>query len=75
MWDMYCGVKANEKHDGGNEKLLGSSGDPLLTPYMDKILLLNMGMWDMYSGVKANEKHDGGNEKFLESFGDSLLTS
>ena len=31
-WGMYSGVKANEKHDGGNEKILGSSGDPLLTP-------------------------------------------
>ena len=30
---MYGGVKAKEKHDGGNEKILGSSGDPLLTPY------------------------------------------
>ena len=30
---MYGGVKANEKHDGGNEKILGSSGDALLTPY------------------------------------------
>ena len=30
---MYGGVKANEKHDGDNEKILGSSGDPLLTPY------------------------------------------
>ena len=33
MWGMYSGVKTNEKHDGGNEKILGSSGDPLLTPY------------------------------------------
>ena len=30
---MHCGVKANEKHDGGNGKILESSGDPLLTPY------------------------------------------
>ena len=29
MWDMYSGVKANEKHDGDNEKILGSSGNPL----------------------------------------------
>ena len=33
MWGMYSGVKTNEKHDGGNEKILGSSGDPLLPPY------------------------------------------
>ena len=33
MWGMYSGVKANEKHDGSNEKKLESSGDPLLTPY------------------------------------------
>ena len=33
MWDMYSGVKANEKHDGGTVKIIGSSGDPLLTPY------------------------------------------
>ena len=33
MWGMYSGVKTYEKHDGGNEKILGSSGDPLLTPY------------------------------------------
>ena len=33
MWGMYSGVKADEKHDGANEKILGSSGDPLLTPY------------------------------------------
>ena len=56
MWGMYSGVKANEKHDGGNEKILGSSGDPLYTPYMPKILLLDMGMW-------GNEKHDSANEK------------
>ena len=29
MWGMYSVVKANEKHDGGNENILGSSGDPL----------------------------------------------
>ena len=33
MWGMYSGVKVNEKHDGGNEKILGSSGDLLLAPY------------------------------------------
>ena len=33
MWGMYSMVKADEKHDGINEKTLGSSGDPLLTPY------------------------------------------
>ena len=33
MWGMYSGVMANEKHDGANEKNLGSSGDPLLTHY------------------------------------------
>ena len=33
MWGMYSGVKTYEKHDGDNEKILGSSGDPLLTPY------------------------------------------
>ena len=33
MWGMYSGVKVNEKNDGGNEKILESSGDPLLTPY------------------------------------------
>ena len=32
-WGMHSGVKANEIHDGGNEKILGSSGDPLLSPY------------------------------------------
>ena len=37
---MHSGVNANEKHDGGNEKILGSSGDPLLTPYRPKVLLL-----------------------------------
>ena len=36
---MYGGVKANEKHDGGNEKILGSSGDPLLTPYTPLIVI------------------------------------
>ena len=34
---MYSGVKANEKHDGGNEKILRLSGDPLLTPYIPLI--------------------------------------
>ena len=29
MWGKYCGVKANEKQDGGNEKNLRSAGDPL----------------------------------------------
>ena len=48
---MYGGVKADEKHDGGNAKILGSSGDPLQTPYRPKILLLDMGMWDMYSNT------------------------
>ena len=71
---MYGGVKANEKHDGGNEKILGSSGDPLLTPYRPKILLFDVGKWGMHSGVKANEKHDGSNEKIVGSSGDSLLT-
>ena len=33
MWGMYSGVKVNEKHDGGNEKILGSSADPLLITY------------------------------------------
>ena len=33
MWGMYRGVKVNEKHDGGNERILELSGDPLLTPY------------------------------------------
>ena len=33
MWGMYSGVKVNEKHDGGNEKILESSDDPFLTPY------------------------------------------
>ena len=37
MWGMYSGVKANEKHDGANEKNVGSSGDPLLTPYIPLI--------------------------------------
>ena len=36
MWGMYSGVKAYEKHDGGNNKFLGASGDPLLTPYRSK---------------------------------------
>ena len=31
-WGMHSGAKANEKQDGGNEKIIGSSGDPLLTP-------------------------------------------
>ena len=29
MWGMYSGVKSDEKHDGANEKILGSPGDPL----------------------------------------------
>ena len=62
-WGMHSGVKTYEKHDGGNEKILGSSGDPLLTPQRPKILLLDMGMWDMYSGVNAYEKRDDANEK------------
>ena len=33
MWGMYSVVKVNEKRDGGNEKILESSGDPLSTPY------------------------------------------
>ena len=32
-WGMHSGVKTYEKHDGGNENILGSSVDPLLTPY------------------------------------------
>ena len=36
-WGIHSGVKANEKHDGDNEKILGSSGDPVLTPYMHLI--------------------------------------
>ena len=40
MWGMYSGVKIDEKHDGANEKNVGSSGDPLLTPYRPKILLI-----------------------------------
>ena len=45
MWGMYSGVKTYDKHDGGNEKILGSSGDPLLTPYRPKILLLYMTLY------------------------------
>ena len=71
---MYSGVKANEKHDGANEKRLWSSGDLLLTPYRPKILLLDIGMWGMYNGVKANEKRNGANEKNVGSSGDPLLT-
>ena len=37
MWGMYSGVKVNEKHDGGNENILESSGYPLLTPYIPLI--------------------------------------
>ena len=37
MWGMYSGVKSDEKHDGANEKILGSTGDPLLTPYIPLI--------------------------------------
>ena len=33
MWGMYSRVNANEKHDGAINKNLGSSGDPLLSPY------------------------------------------
>ena len=29
IYGMYSGVKVNEKHDGGNENILESSGDPL----------------------------------------------
>ena len=39
-WGMQSGVNANEKQDGGNEKYLRSTGDPLQTPYRPKILLL-----------------------------------
>ena len=34
MWGANSGVKADEKHDGANEIILGSSGDSLLTPYI-----------------------------------------
>ena len=45
-WGMHSGVKANEKHDGGNEKIVGSSGDPLLTPYTPLIgLTFYFGIW------------------------------
>ena len=67
MWGMYCGVKVNDKHDGGNEKILRSSGDPLLTPWRPlmglKFYFWDMGKWGMHSGVKAKEKQDGGHEK------------
>ena len=33
VWGMYSGFKANEKHNGGNEKILEWLGDPILTPY------------------------------------------
>ena len=68
---MYGGVKANEKRNGDNEEILGSSGDPLQTPYGPKILFYDMGM---YSGVMANEKHDGANEKNVGSSGEPLLS-
>ena len=47
---MYGGVKANEKHDGDNEKILGSSGDPLLTPYRP-LKGLKCYFWILASGV------------------------
>ena len=33
MSGMYNSINADEKHDGDIRKILGSSGDPLLTPY------------------------------------------
>ena len=52
-WDMHSGVKANEKHDGGNEKILGSSSDPLLTPYRP-LMGLKFYFWMWASGVQAD---------------------
>ena len=40
-WGMHSGVMADEKHDGVNEKILGSSVDPLY-------LLLDIGMLGIY---------------------------
>ena len=62
-WGMHSGVKANEKHNGDNEKILGSSGDPLLTPYRPlRGLKFYFMIWGIYNGVKASDKHDGGIE-------------
>jgi len=47
---MYGGVKANEKHDDDNEKILGSSGDPLLTPYRP-LIGLKFYFWIWACGV------------------------
>ena len=70
MWGMYSGVKPYEKQNGGNEKIIGSSGDPLFTPYRPlRGLKFSFWIWasGICSGVKANEKHNGGNEKILGS--------
>ena len=74
MWGMYSGVKANEKHDGGNEKILGSSGDALQTPQVLKILLLDIGMLGMYNGGKDNKKHNGANENNVGTSDNDYLT-
>ena len=50
MWGMYSGVKNNEKHDGGNEKILGSSDDLLLTLYRP-LRGLKSYIWIWASGV------------------------
>ena len=50
MYGMCGGVKANEKHYGGNEKILGSSSDPLLTPYRP-LRGLKFYFWILASGV------------------------
>ena len=47
---MYSGVKTYEKHDGGNEKIIGSSDDPLLTPYRP-LRGLKCYFWIWASGV------------------------
>ena len=46
MWGMYNRVKADEKHDGDIQKILGSSGDPLLIPYSPLIgIKINFWIW------------------------------
>ena len=47
---MYGKVKANKKDGSGNKKILGSSGDPLLTPYRP-LKGLKFYFWIWASGV------------------------
>ena len=63
MWGMYHGFKADEKHDGDNQKI-GSSGDLSFTPYIIlKSLKIYFRIWEFSIYEYFHRQSPGNNQK------------